>query len=217
MNFRDICSKPGHHQLLIQGPETMIEVAVSIPECAKIEKFAVVGHPHPLQEGTMNNKVVTTTAKTIYQMDYPVIRFNFRGVGQSGGEFAQGIGETDDMVFLIELWQKAYPGSQYILAGFSFGSYVAFRVAQRVKPLCLILIAPPVKRFPYDLQDAMFRPTVIFQGDSDELITMDEVQSFANSFSPAVPMECFEKTGHFFHGKLIDLRECVLKWVAACH
>lgn len=213
MDFRDICSKPGHHQWLIQGPQFIIEVAVSIPDEVNTHQFAMVGHPHPLQEGTMNNKVVTTTAKTIYQCGYPVIRFNFRGVGQSGGDFAQGIGETDDMIFLIQLWQKAYPGSQCILAGFSFGSYVAFRAAQIVKPLSLILIAPPVKRFSYDIEKAVVHPTVIFQGDNDELISLDEVMDFANAFSPPVPMECFAQTGHFFHGKLIALRDCILKWI----
>lgn len=217
MDFQDICSKPGLHRLLIQGPQNRIEVEVSIPELPHLHKFVIVGHPHPLQEGTMNNKVVTTTAKTFLQLNYPVIRFNFRGVGQSEGVFDNGIGETDDMVFLIELWQKAYPQSSCLLAGFSFGSFVAFRAAQKVKSCGLILIAPPVKRFHYDLQDLSVAPTVIFLGDSDELITIDEVHDFAKSFIPETPLECFEQTGHFFHGKLMVLRDSLIKWEASCH
>ncbi len=216
MDFENICSTVGHHRLLIQGPKTQIEVVVSVPESVNTQYFSVIGHPHPLQEGTMDNKVVTTTGRTLLSINIPVIRFNFRGVGQSTGTFDHGIGETDDMVFLIHLWQKAYPNSQLILGGFSFGSYVAFRAAQITAPKFLLLIAPAVHRFTYDLTKACVYPNVIFQGDIDEVVPADEVAQFAKAFNPEIPIEWFPETGHFFHGKLVDLKDAILKWMKTC-
>lgn len=216
MDFQNICSTTGHHRLLIQGPKNIIEVVVSVPEQVDTKFFALIGHPHPLQEGTMDNKVVTTTGRSLLTLHFPVIRFNFRGVGQTGGEFDQGVGETEDMVYLIHLWQQAYPAAKLILSGFSFGSYVAFRAAQVVNPQCLILIAPPVHRFTYDLTQVKSLPTVIFQGDIDEVVPAQEVAQFAQSFEQPIPLEWFLDTGHFFHGKLIELREAVVKWVQRC-
>jgi alpha/beta superfamily hydrolase len=216
MDFQNICLTSGHHCLLVNGPQNQIEVVVSVPEQVNTDYFVLIGHPHPLQEGTMDNKVVTTTGRSLLTLQFPVIRFNFRGVGQSGGEFDHGIGETDDMVYLINLWQQAYPHAKLILAGFSFGSYVAFRAAQVVHPQCLILIAPPVHRFTYDLTQLKSLPTVIFQGDIDEVVPADEVARFAKSFDAPIPLEWFQDTGHFFHGKLIQLREAVVKWVQTC-
>lgn len=216
MDFHNICSTTGHHRLLIQGPKNIIEVVVSVPQQVNTQYFALIGHPHPLQEGTMDNKVVTTTGRSLLTLHFPVIRFNFRGVGQSGGVFDHGLGETDDMVYLIGLWRQAYPQAQLILSGFSFGSYVAFRTAQVVQPRCLILIAPPVHRFQYDLTAVTSAPLVIFQGDIDEVVPANDVAGFAKNFEPSVPVEWFQDTGHFFHGKLIELRDAVEKWVQKC-
>jgi alpha/beta superfamily hydrolase len=99
------------------------------------------------------------------------------------------------------------------LAGFSFGSYVAFRAAQSLLPDYLVLIAPPVHQFEYVLSQDVVAPTVIFQGNDDEVVPASDVKAFAKRFTPEVPMECFPETGHFFHSKLIDLKDALDKWI----
>lgn len=213
MDFKELINQPGHHELLLAGPVGNIELVVSIPENCKADWVAFLAHPHPLQEGTMNNKVVTTTGRALLNHHVPVIRFNFRGVGGSDGQFDHGIGETLDLLFLVHLWQQSFPKSKLILAGFSFGSFVAFRAAQTLLPDYLILIAPPVHRFDYELGQDVFRPTVIFQGDEDEVVPANDVAKFAKRFTPEVPIEWFANTGHFFHSKLVDLKNAVDKWM----
>lgn len=216
MSFNDYVHIPGHHQFVIDGPERQIEVGLSIPEHANYEYFALVGHPHPLQEGTMNNKVVTTTAKAIYALNIPVLRFNFRGVGLSQGEFDQGIGESLDMLYLLKSWQAIYPKAKILLSGFSFGSYVATLAAQAIECQSLILIAPPVGRFDFEKKLMVRHPDVILMGTQDEVVEPNAVDSFAKSFQPDVPIEWFEETTHFFHGRLIALRDVMTKWINKC-
>ena len=213
MDIKNLINQPGHHEYLISGPAGTMEVVVSIPENCRQDWIALVAHPHPLQEGSMNNKVVTTTGRALLKRQVPVIRFNFRGVGASEGQFDHGNGETEDLLYLVSLWQQAYPKAKWILAGFSFGSYVAFRAAQSLLPDYLVLIAPPVHRFDYHLGQDVFVPTVIFQGNDDEVVPASDVKAFAKRFSPEVPMECFPETGHFFHSKLIDLKDALDKWI----
>ena len=214
--FENICDKQGHHSLILSNHPYNIEVAVYVPENVNTNYVALVAHPHPLQEGTMDNKVVVTVARALAAINMPVIRFNFRGVGQSTGTFDKGLAETDDLIKLIKLWQTAYPQSEVYLAGFSFGSYVAFRAAQQIIPKFLLLIAPPVQRFAYHNLPTNCHPTVIFQGIDDDVVAVNEVVKFAHEFQPHIPVERFEATGHFFHGKLIALKEATQRWVKPC-
>ena len=214
--FDEINQRVGLHKERIQYDARQIEVAVSIPENCDTRFVAFVAHPHPLLEGTMDNKVVTTTAKAFLGHHIPVIRFNFRGVGHSTGDFSQGIGETDDLLFLIDSWLKSYPKAEVILAGFSFGSYVVHRAAQMSHPKLLILIAPAVEKFSYATENLHKIPDMILQGDIDEVVDPKAVSAFAQSFHPPIPMHWFEETGHFFHGRLIQLREVVGNLVDIC-
>lgn len=216
MSFLSWSKSCGHHEYLLNGPSGLIELGLSIPEYANYEYFAIVGHPHPLQEGTMNNKVVTTTAKALFFANIPVIRFNFRGVGKSQGEFDNGHGETEDMLYLIHEWRKIYPHAKLLLAGFSFGSFIAFKAAQLTQVLGLLLIAPPVFRFDFKLEQLKFVPDLILMGDNDEVVSPKDVKDFADSCSPEIEIKWFEDTGHFFHGKLIILREAVESWINLC-
>jgi len=82
----------------------------------------------------MSNKVVTTIAKVMLDLSLPCLRFNFRGVGQSEGQFDNGQGESDDLLELIDWMRQQFPDFSLCLTGFSFGSYVAYKTATRLSP-----------------------------------------------------------------------------------
>ncbi len=134
----------------IDGPAGSLEVVVNAPESPPAG-IALVAHPHPQQGGTLDNKVVQTLARTFFALGYAAVRFNFRGVGHSGGAFDDGIGETDDALTVLA-WARETFGTELpvVLAGFSFGTFVQARVAQRVAPQRMVLVGPAVRRFAVD-------------------------------------------------------------------
>ena len=107
--------------------------------------------PHPLFAGTMDNKVVTTTARAMRDcQNVTAVRFNFRGVGKSEGSFDQGKGETEDLSAVLQWVEKTSPGAAIWLAGFSFGAYVAYKATAKFPVARCVLIAPPVTNFAFD-------------------------------------------------------------------
>ncbi|MDP3706437.1 MAG: hypothetical protein Q8R24_11120 [Legionellaceae bacterium] len=207
----DKFTTPGVYPLSIPSIVGNLEVELTVPPSANWHYVAILGHPHSLQGGTMNNKVVTTLVRAYKERFIPCIRFNFRGVGQSDGEYDAGIGESEDMLLLARLWKQAFPTAVVLFSGFSFGSYVAYRAAAGYRQnlgeeTCLITIAPSVHHYDYNEFDLESTPWVVVQGDEDEVVPAQLVYDFASQAEPALPVLRFENTGHFFHGKLIELK-----------
>ncbi len=178
-----------------------------------VTAFAVVCHPHPLYGGTMDNKVVYTLARTLEQLGAPAIRFNFRGVGSSAGRYDEGRGETDDALAAIAYGRQRWPGAQPWLAGFSFGGAVALRAAAQGRPQRLITVAPGISIVPVTDVEAPACPWLIVQGDADEVVPPEAVRSFAQRLSPAPELKMLAGAGHFFHGRLNELRDVVLAFM----
>lgn len=215
MQFTNRYDNPGEHVLTLQGLVGPLEAVLTIPEQIKEGTVALLGHPHSLQGGTMNNKVVTTMARACKERGIPSLRFNFRGVGQSAGIYDKGIGESEDMLSIAKIWLEEQPTSEFIFAGFSFGSYVAYRAATHFNTSKLITIAPPVHHYDYtELQQAS-NSWLIIQGDADEVVPIEQVLQFASQAVPAIPVITFTQTGHFFHGKLLDLKASLLAYLDA--
>jgi alpha/beta superfamily hydrolase len=192
--------------LLIPGPSGSLEAIVSRPEVAAINAIGVVCHPHPLQGGTMHNKVVTTLSRVLNDLGICSVRFNFRGVEKSAGHYAEGIGETDDALAVLNWVKQAFPQQIIWLAGFSFGAYVSLRVASQAPVAQLITVAPPVRYFSAKESFAIDCPWLLVQGEQDEVVSAEEVLAWAEQ--QAKPPHIIRMTtGHFFHGKLIELRE----------
>ncbi len=198
---------------LIQGPAGKLEVAVDPVEEGVEERraFGIVCHPHPLYGGTMQNKVVTTLAKAFQFLGLTTVRFNFRGVGKSEGEFNFGNGEFDDLLAVIE-WvhgeqkqQKDNP-LEIWLAGFSFGAYIAAKAATTLSIKKLVLVAPPVQNFPMQSLPPILCPWILVQGEMDDVALPKDVFLWAESRYPAPIILKFPQAGHFFHGQLIELR-----------
>lgn len=194
----------------IPGAAGNLELVITKPAEEKYKTVAIICHPHPLYGGTMNNKVVTTLARAFNSVGLSSIRFNFRGVGQSEGEYTGGKGETADVITIAQWASQHFPGYDLWLAGFSFGSYVAcLATAQLPQTKRLITIAPPVRGFTFDHWPAISCPWLVVQGEKDEVISPDAVYAWAEHFNPQPQLVKIADASHFFHGKLGELRRIV--------
>lgn len=206
---------PGDHLFSFSGLVGPLEAALTVPEEIDKRYIAILGHPHSLQGGTMNNKVVTTLARLFKEQHIASLRFNFRGVGQSAGVYDNGIGESEDMLLLAREWLQQRPETRFIFAGFSFGSYVAYRAASQFKHALLITIAPPFHHCDYTEFSPAPTPWIIAQGDEDDVVPLQMVLDFVANASPPIPLLRFAETGHFFHGRLIELKSRLLDAIRA--
>ncbi len=196
------------------GPCGALEAVVEDPDTAAVSphagrRYAVVCHPHPLFGGTMDNKVVTTVARALNAALIPTVRFNFRGVGQSAGIYAAGLGETADAAAVADWGARRWPARALVIAGFSFGAYVALRLAQQRAADFLITVAPPVGRFDFEGLRAPACPWLVVQGDADDVVDSASVVDWAGRLTPPPRLALMPGVGHFFHGRLHELRDAV--------
>ena len=200
----------GETRTTIPGPAGALEVALNAPARAPGEPLrgiALVAHPHPLQGGTLDNKVAQTLAKTFAALGYVGVRFNFRGAGKSEGAFDDGIGETDDALAVLAFARSefsAVAATPPVLAGFSFGSFVQTRVARMVAPERMVLVGPAVKRFAVDAVPA---DTIVIHGEDDDVVALADVLIWARP--QQLPIVVFPGCGHFFHGRLPQLQRVI--------
>ena len=178
--------------------------------------WALVLHPHPLQGGARENKVVTTIARACVQHGLVAVRPNFRGVGLSEGEFDKSVGETRDMLALVAQVREQHPElaqAPWVLAGFSFGTAVAAQTYAALAehgdaplPSALMLMGPAVNRFQsHEVQ--VPGDTLMVHGEQDEVVPLSEAMDWARPRS--IPVVVIPGASHFFHGKLLVLRELV--------
>lgn len=200
----------GENPITIPGPEGALEAVIHLPESANTSTMAVLCHPHPLHGGTMNNKVVTTLARTFRDAGVASIRFNYRGVGKSAGSFADAIGETEDCHAVFNFVKEHYGIGQFFLAGFSFGSYVAYRAHSKHDVLQLISVAPPMDNYDYQELPEPRVPWVVVQGDKDEVVSAERVYAWLDSLAVTPTLLRFPEATHFFHGSLVDLKAKLL-------
>jgi uncharacterized protein len=190
----------------LSGPagniEAVMEYATETPAF-----IAVVCHPHPLFGGTMDNKVVTSLCRTVRDAEGVALRFNFRGVGATQGAHGGGFTETEDLLAVVSWLRQRWPELPLWLAGFSFGSFVAFRgaaalAASGTPARHLLLVAPPVHNNDFDAVAAPGCGVTVVVGEDDEVVPVDEMLDWVAA-SPLEPdLVRFPGTGHFFHGQL---------------
>jgi len=206
--FSENLAIAGEHRFNFVGAAGMLEGILLVPDAfdsQNVSQVAILGHPHSLHGGTMQNKVVTTMAKTFQKNNIPSVRFNFRGVGQSEGTYDAGLGESEDMLLLTRLWLNEWPDTAIIYAGFSFGSYVAYRAASQQKHSLLLSVAPAVHYYDYQAFTPRPHPWFIIQGEKDEVVSFEQVFQFATEAKPPIPLIRMPEASHFFHGKLLEL------------
>lgn len=204
---------PQIERLFIDGPVGVLEAILELPpEQAPIGN-AVICHPHPQHGGTMHNKVAHTLARAFVRQGYAALRFNFRGTEQSAGEYDEGNGELDDALAAIAWMQSRDPALTLWLAGFSFGAAIAVKAAIATDVDGLISVAPAITRFASGLESQPECPWLIVQGDQDELVDVDETVAWVDGLLPGPELLIVPDGEHFFHGRLIELREAVADFV----
>jgi len=196
----------------IAGPAGALAVAVDSRTDVPQRGVAVLCHPHPLHGGTMDNKVVQTVARALVQLGWRTVRFNFRGVGTSGGTWDEGRGEVDDALAVIAAHRVL--GEPLVLGGFSFGGYVAASAATRLAPgdhpHGLVLVGPATSNFtvPHVPPE-----TLVIHGEADEVVPLSATMDWARP--QGLPVVVVPGVGHFFHGQLNVLKSLVLRHFAA--
>ena len=195
---------PRDEHLLLQGAAGNIETVIGDPGEERRRGLALIAHPHPLDGGTLDNKVVQTLARCFFAQGHVTVRINFRGVGATDGVFDEGRGETEDWVHVAGLMQQRFGVLPIVLAGFSFGAFVQTQVALQVPAARLVLVGPAVNRF--RLQPVA-PGTLVIHGEEDDVVPLRDVLDWARPQS--LPIVVVPGTGHFFHGKLVELARAV--------
>ncbi|HEY6453143.1 MAG TPA: alpha/beta fold hydrolase [Steroidobacteraceae bacterium] len=208
--------RPRAEPLRLPGPGGVLQALLEDPHAAMppgqvVSGFGVVCHPHPLYGGTMINKVVHTLARALQEQGLPTLRFNYRGVEQSEGQYDGGRGETADALAVIAWGRERWPQASLTLAGFSFGAMIALRAAPAARPARLITVAPPVTHEEFGAIQTPSCPWLIVQGEADEVVDHRQVAAFAARFSPPPVLRLLPGVDHFFNGRLAELREAVLQ------
>lgn len=193
----------------LQGAAGALECALDLPETTP-RGIALIGHPHPLFGGTMDNKVVHTLTRAFVALNYAAVRMNFRGVGASEGAYDEGVGETDDMAQLLTHMREQYPDVPFALAGFSFGTFVQTQLQKRLEEqgtpaerLVLVGSAPgkwPLPNVPAD--------TILIHGEFDETIPLTNVFEWARPQD--LPVIVVPGADHFFGRKLHHIKNYVI-------
>ncbi len=195
---------------LISGPAGDLELAIDAPPAqTPLRALALIAHPHPLHGGTMDNKVVTTLARTCTGSGCLVVRFNYRGVGRSLGAFDHAKGETDDAMAALDHLTQHHLGDlsvlPVVLCGFSFGTAVVAQLAQRLpkERLCaMILAGAAVQRF----TQASIAPelSLLIHGELDETVPLAETMDWAAT--QALSICVIPRADHFFNRQLLALK-----------
>jgi len=203
-----------HERVLLDGPAGKVEVFVDAP--AGATGIALIAHPHPLYGGTADNKVVTTLAQAFRELGCVTLRPNFRGVGGSAGVHDHGVAETGDLLAVHAYARERFGATLPVyLAGFSFGAYVATRLArqlaERGEPAARLVLVGTASGFIEGLRRyetaAVPADTIVIHGASDETVPLANVLAWAEPLN--LPIIVIPGADHFFHRRLHLIRDII--------
>jgi uncharacterized protein len=202
----------------LRGPAGALEAILDEQEGGDIRAAVVFAHPHPQYGGTMHTKAVFQGTKGLTRIGCAVLRFNFRGVGASDGEFDRGEGEIEDFRAALDYMAARYPGARLWAAGFSFGGWVALETgATDDRVSALIGIAPPVMTsttvsgMDYEFPHTLASPKAKFfvQGEDDELCPLEGMRIFYATLEEPKELVVIEGADHLFEGKTEEVGEAL--------
>ena len=205
----------GSRNFFLEGPSGRLEAILWTPSSSAHPPLAaVVCHPHPLFGGTMHNKVVYQTAKSLDATGIPVLRFNFRGAGLSAGEHDRGRGEQDDVRTALDFLASEFPGVLQLLAGFSFGAWVGMRAGcEHPRVSHLIGLGIPVNNTDFSFLRQCNKPKLFVHGSNDEHGAIEKVKALILTLPGDNQLVVVEGVDHFFAGKLDQLGRAISTWL----
>jgi len=200
------------------GPAGPLEGLLDKPESdpSSVRAAVVFAHPHPQYGGTMHTKAVYQGAKGLARIGCAVLRFNFRGVGRSAGNFDQGDGEKADFSAALDYMAARYPDKPLWAAGFSFGAWVALEVgAADSRVTALIGIAPPVATsisghdYTFEHTLVSTKPKFLVQGEADEVCPIEGMWAFYGKLQEPKELVTIDAADHLFDGKATEVGEAL--------
>lgn len=193
---------------LIDGDVGKIQLRMTRPGDFSVSKWVVLSHPHPQFGGTMDNKVVTTLERSFQRLGFGTVAYNFRGIDASEGSYDGGEGEQADLQAVVTWLRQNEDISHLMLAGFSFGGYIALKQADVLKADELCIVAPPVSMMDFS-QVAPTMPWTLIQGGQDEVIDAKEVLDWLWRLPNQPDLYWRAEASHFFHGQLVWLKKVI--------
>ena len=207
-------------EVIFAGPEGRLEGRYQHSRNSKAP-VALMLHPHPQHGGTMNNKVVYSLFQTFARRGFSVLRFNFRGVGRSQGEFDRGEGELSDAASALDWLQLYNENAQSCwIAGFSFGAWIGMQLLMRRPEISgFISVAPPANMFDFSFLAPCPSSGLVVHGDQDDIVPESSVSKLVKKLSQqqdiSVDYRLVEGANHFFTNRLDTLTETVGAYVGA--
>lgn len=196
--------------LFINGPAGKLEALLEEPEDQEPRHAVLVCHPHPQHGGTMHNKVVYRIARGLRRTGAVVLRFNYRGVNLSQGEYDHGKGELEDARAALGVLRGRYPALPYSLAGFSFGSRIILRLGCEVDhPERLIAVG-----FPANLSDShkighCAVPKTFIVSTHDQFCDIPAMEGYLAELEGPKDMIWIEAQDHFFGGAIDEFENAI--------
>jgi uncharacterized protein len=189
--------------LFIEGPAGRLEGLLEEPEDREPNQAVLVCHPHPQHGGTMHNKVVYRIARGMRRTGAVVLRFNYRGVNLSQGEYDQGIGETEDARAALALLRSRYPGLPFSLAGFSFGSRIVLKLGCQTPDVSRLVAVG----FPANLTDSQSLgqcpvSKVFIASTHDQFCAVPAMEAYFAAVPEPKKLIWVEARDHFFSDAL---------------
>ena len=196
--------------MTLEGPAGVLEGLLQERDAHDHALTAVVCHPHPLHGGTLHNKVVHRVASVLHGLGAAVLRFNFRGVGGSAGQHDQGAGELEDARAALRWMEARYPDARRWVAGFSFGAWVAARLAaSEPRADRVILVAPPVATSDFSALESARLPKLVIQGTQDVVCPLATLEGVFPSWAEPKALVRVEGASHFFDRRLAALADAM--------
>ncbi len=201
-------------EVIFNGPEGRLEGRYHHSPKAN-GPIALVLHPHPLHGGTMNNKVTYALYQTFVKRGFSVLRFNFRGVGRSQGQFDSGIGEMSDAAAALDWMQTHTPNTSTCwIGGFSFGAWIAMQLMMRRPEIGrFISISPPAEDCDFTFLAPCPSSGQVIHGEKDEVVPKDSVDKLAAKISSqkniTIDYDVIPGADHFFSKDMDTLNSLV--------
>jgi uncharacterized protein len=203
-----------HRSFFLPGPAGRLEALLWTVPNPSPDLAAVVCHPHPLFGGTMHNKVVYRTAKTLHGSGIPILRFNFRGTGLSEGTHDRGEGEKQDVRAALDYLSSEFPNVPLLLAGFSFGSWVGLQVGcEDSRVTKLIGLGLPVDNSNLDYLSNCAKAKLLIQGGNDPFGSRANIEALFEKMPAPKRLEIVEGADHFFSGQLDKVATAINTWL----